>query len=167
MNFNTCLPVSASIYEGLGEVQGLLKFENGMLTLEFQTRDSIFGIVKSGAKSMVIPLKSISGARARQGFLYLWPDVQLDLSDFGLLSQFPHINGNTLTLNVRWRDRKLAKAFVDTLIHARTRLLHAEIEQSLEDAQDRHLQSRSPEFSTRQTSQDPSLLNASRDKLLN
>lgn len=44
------VPFSISdAYEGLADVDGLARFEADVLTLEFQTKDAFFGIIKDDA----------------------------------------------------------------------------------------------------------------------
>jgi hypothetical protein len=130
-HFTTAIPISADAYQGLGTTRGMLTFDGSKLILEFQTEDNLFGIVKSAAKRIEIPLQSITGIRSRDGFLYLFPDIQIDLSDFQLLSKFPSAAGGAITVNVRWKDRKRSQEFVSTVNYFRTKQLHDLLERDL------------------------------------
>jgi hypothetical protein len=131
--FTTAIPVKATAYEGLGDVSGMLSFDGSFLTLEFQTSDALFGVLKSGTRTLQIPLEMISGVRSRQGFCWLFPNVQIDLMDFKLLAQFPGAKDGTITLNVPWRYRQRAREFVGTLSYVRTRQMHDAIAEHVDE----------------------------------
>jgi hypothetical protein len=141
--FTTSIPVSADAYQGFGDVQGILSFDGAVLKLAFQTADGLLGIVKSAVQTIEIPFEKISGVRFNHGFLYMAPHIQIDFSDFDLLTKFPNANHGAVSLSVRWRDRKRARQFVTTLAHIRMKLMHEALEASLESNHDRSPTARS------------------------
>ena len=55
------VPFSISdAYEGLADVGGLARFEADILTLEFQTKDAFFGIIKSDVQNVQITLSDLA-----------------------------------------------------------------------------------------------------------
>jgi hypothetical protein len=48
-----------NVYEGFAETEGLIRFEKDVLILEYQTKDSIVGVLKSGLKEVRIPLSEL------------------------------------------------------------------------------------------------------------
>ena len=56
------IPFSIDAYEGLADVEGLARFEADVLTLEFQTKDAFFGMVKSGVKEVHLSLTDLVSA---------------------------------------------------------------------------------------------------------
>lgn len=54
------VPFSISdAYEGLADVEGLARFEGNALTLEFQTKDAFFGLVKTNVQEVSIALDDL------------------------------------------------------------------------------------------------------------
>ena len=55
------VPFSISdAYEGLADVDGLARFDGQALTLEFQTKDAFFGMIKSDVQNVQISLTDLA-----------------------------------------------------------------------------------------------------------
>lgn len=125
------LPVFAEAFEGLGDVRGLLLFDGRMLRFDFQTADALFGLIRSGAKQLEVPLSAIAGVRRGLGWFWLRPYIELELNDFSLLSKVPGSHRGSWRLRVRFADRHQLRRFADALSFACSRNLHEVLERSL------------------------------------
>ena len=55
------VPFSISdAYEGLADVDGLVRFDADVLTLEFQTKDAFFGLIKSNVQNVQLSLTDLA-----------------------------------------------------------------------------------------------------------
>ena len=63
------VPFSLEVYGGLGECNGLLKDEENLLSLEFQTQDAVAGVLKSDIKHVEIPLDDLVSIGLTKGWL--------------------------------------------------------------------------------------------------
>ncbi len=50
------LAVSTEAWGGFGTLSGLLIFDAGQLTLEYQTSDAILGLLRSDVKTIALPV---------------------------------------------------------------------------------------------------------------
>jgi hypothetical protein len=48
-----------NVFEGFAEVQGILTYDGEILNIEFQTKDSLLGVIESGIKDISIPKSEI------------------------------------------------------------------------------------------------------------
>ena len=54
------LPIHAETHAGFGEVGGMLSFDGQDLLVEFQTRDSLLGLLKGRPQTLRVPLHTIA-----------------------------------------------------------------------------------------------------------
>lgn len=131
MNLSTTLPISSDLYDGLGVLEGLVHTTGTHLVVEFQTADGLLGVIKSQPKRLEIPISAIASIRYLKGFMWLFPRIEIELSDFELLSRFPVKSAGAMQLGVRFANRARARAFAATLATARVRVLHDAIDASI------------------------------------
>lgn len=131
MNLTSTLPIRSDIYDGLGVLDGLVQINGTHLIVEFQTSDGLLGVIKSQPKRLEIPISAIASIRYLQGFMWLFPRIEIELSDFALLSQFPVKSAGAIQLGVRFTNRARARALAATLANARVRVLHDAIDASI------------------------------------
>jgi hypothetical protein len=129
------LPVRAEAYEGLADVRGMLVFDGRQLRFDFQTRDSILGVLKSDMRQLAVPLAAVAKVRAGRGWFWLNPYIELELNDFALLNKVPGAHDGSWRLRVRFSDRAELRRFVDAVAFARAGQLHDSLELSLQGAQ--------------------------------
>jgi len=98
------------IYEGLAESDGVVSLTEDSLIIELQTKDAIFGVLKSALKTITLPMKEIA-------------DVELKRSLFGdtliiravsmrSLLQVPKNKHGEVILSVQKKHRELVDSFV-------------------------------------------------------
>ncbi len=110
------VPFSLEVYGGLGECDGLLKNEHKSLLLEFQTRDSVAGILKSDVKRVQIPLTDLASVRLTRGWLGMnWLGVKLIIqtSNLETLQEVPGMSQGRIELSIARKDIEDAELFVD------------------------------------------------------
>ena len=56
------------VYSGFAELNGIMHVTEAGLKLEFQVKDSILGVLKSKAKSMLIPFHELGEVQYRKNF---------------------------------------------------------------------------------------------------
>jgi hypothetical protein len=109
------VPVKCETHGGFGEMQGMLLFDGQRLLLQYQTSDSVFGVLRSTPRQVEFALDSLLDARYGAGWFWLAPNIQLRLSDFNALAQLPSADGGRLKLSVRWSDRSDARRLIEGL----------------------------------------------------
>jgi len=84
------------IYNSLAQASGVAIIENNEFVLEYETKDSLFGIIKSGVKEIRVPLRDIARARLTRQF---W-STKLTLQSHRLktFEDFPGHKGGTIQL---------------------------------------------------------------------
>jgi hypothetical protein len=109
------LPFHCEAYAGFGAIQGIARLDGQGLLLQYQTRDAVLGVLRSGMKSGLLPLDSLVSARYRSGFLWLMPHLELRVSDLSMLAEIPSSEGGRLKLRVAWTDRSDARKLAHLL----------------------------------------------------
>ena len=56
------------LYQGLAQATGLLQMQDDTLLLEFETKDSVFGALKSGVREVRVPFSEIASVRLERQF---------------------------------------------------------------------------------------------------
>lgn len=125
------LPIRAETHQGLGELEGMLLFDGRELRLDFQTSDSLFGVLRSKPESVIVPLAAIQSVRCGLGFFWVMPYIALELNDFQLLARVPGANGGRWRLRVRYRDRQALLRMTDAVAFARAKWLHERLASDL------------------------------------
>ena len=133
MNLSTTLPIRSDLYDGLGVLEGLVQSTGTHLIVEFQTSDGLLGVIKSQPKRLEIPITAIASIRYYPGFMWLFPRIEIELSNFELLSRFPVKSAGAIQLGVRFGNRVRARAFAASLASARVRVLHDAIDASINE----------------------------------
>ena len=98
----------ANVYGGLAECHGLIRAVEDGLQLEFQAKDGIFGVLKSGVKNTLFAWQDLTGLECRLG----WFRVRLILTtrSLSVLEGVPGAENCRLDLNVARKDRAVAKS---------------------------------------------------------
>ena len=95
---------------GFVEARGFLRLEETGLVLEYQSRDGVFGVIRSPVKRMLIPIAELDSVRLRAGLFR----TRLVLQSRNLQT-FEGIHGawqGELKLKLRRRDRKEARRLI-------------------------------------------------------
>lgn len=101
------------LYAGLAEGSGLIHDEGTHLCLEFEVKDALAGILKSGVKHVRIPTSDIVSVNISQG----WVNTTLVIQTAKLESvqDVPGMNQGRIVLKIARKDREAAEQFVAAL----------------------------------------------------
>jgi hypothetical protein len=107
------VPVRCDAADGIGELKGVLRFDDRALSLQYQTADPIMHEFRSASVELPLPAEVIVEARFRSGFLWLLPAIELRLSDLQALARVPTPEPGRLRLRLGFSDRGDARRIVD------------------------------------------------------
>ena len=110
------VPFSLEVLGGLGEAHGLLKDEESHLALEFQTQDSVAGVLKSEVKHVRISFDDLVSLVLTKGWLGTkWLGVKLVIQTTNLdtLKDVPGASQGRIELSIARKDVEDAEQFVE------------------------------------------------------
>ena len=99
--------VPRGVIEGLARSGGVLRAEADGLVLEFQTKDGLFGVIKSGVKKVAIPFDRIDEVRLRSNLFRT--QLEIRVSSMELTADVPGSEHGTIRLKVPRRYRTEAR----------------------------------------------------------
>ncbi len=112
------VPFTVKLYGGFGECQGLLRDEGEYITIEFQTVDTVAGILKSGIRQVRVPLKDLTAVTLTKGWLgtsWMGVTIVLQAARIETLKDVPGMIQGRVELSVARKDRDAAERFVADL----------------------------------------------------
>ena len=115
---NTVPFTIGDLYGGLGECHGLLRDEGEYLCFEFQTKDSVAGIFKSGVKNVRVALKDLVSVTLTKGWLgtsWLGVKIVIQAARLETLMDVPRMSQGRVELSIARKDRELAEKLVADL----------------------------------------------------
>lgn len=108
------IPFSISdAYEGMAEVDGLIRLEADRLTLEFQTKDAFFGVVKSDVKHVEITLSDLMAVAFKKRMF--WATLQLRVRSMALIEAVPGARRGEIKLRFARKHRDEAHTLASNL----------------------------------------------------
>ncbi|MFN0021893.1 MAG: hypothetical protein ACKVP0_26905 [Pirellulaceae bacterium] len=102
-----------NVYAGFGECHGLLKQDGKFLVLEFQVQDSVVNLIKSGVKSVEIPLADVARVVLRRRWFGLSNHLEVQLSRMDIAEQVPAMTHGRLALAIYRRDVPAAQELIE------------------------------------------------------
>ncbi|NLO20310.1 MAG: hypothetical protein GX121_10650 [Ignavibacteria bacterium] len=98
------------VFKGLAETTGILRYENGSILIEFQTKDSFIGFIQTGIKFIKISVESIAHIELKKKFFY----TQIIIKPLSLLSlkELKGYNKPELILFIEKKYREEAQQFI-------------------------------------------------------
>jgi hypothetical protein len=116
MNPTASLPVSLGHpYGGLAECEGLLRLETLELVLEYQTRDSVLGIVKSGVREARIPRDQIASVTIEKGWFGTGTKIMIQTTRLKPVGDIPGMTQGRLVFGIASKDFPVAETLVADL----------------------------------------------------
>jgi hypothetical protein len=106
------------LYGGLGECHGLLRDDGDHLAFEFQTQDSLAGIIRSNVKEVRVPLKELVSVTLTKGWLgttWLGVTIVIQAARLETLKDVPGMNQGRVELSIARKDRDAAERLVADL----------------------------------------------------
>ncbi|MCB1567320.1 MAG: hypothetical protein KDI69_00685 [Xanthomonadales bacterium] len=121
------IPVYCDAHGSKGMLHGVVHLEDGGIRLEYQTGDAVLQRLRSKSEELIAPFDALTDVRYRAGFLWMSPKIEIEFSDFGLVSRVPAGHSGKLVFQVPRDNRAMAQKFVETLdgelaLQRRTRL---------------------------------------------
>jgi hypothetical protein len=105
----------SGVFGGFGECHGLLKHEGKFLILEFQIQDNLVKVIKSGIKSVEIPLADIARVSLRRRWFGLSNSVEVQLSRMDLAEKVPGMKHGRIALAIYRHDVQLANELIEDI----------------------------------------------------
>ena len=101
------------LYGSMAEAKGLAHIEDTVLSIEFETRDTIFGALKSKAKEIHVPFKDITSVQIDRG---LWQTkIRIHGRKLHSFSEVPGSAGGEAVLVISRQSRLNAERFTREL----------------------------------------------------
>lgn len=94
------------IYEGFADADGVLRISSDALTLEYQVKDNLIGVVKSDVKAAVIPFERIDEVDFRSNFIRTSLNVRVD--SLQVVEDVPGAKQGKINLKIPRRYRREA-----------------------------------------------------------
>ena len=108
---NPSVPVTLECsWGGLANNSGLLRLEGDQLVLEFETKDGVLEVLKSGVKRMVVPLTEVEACQWHRG--WFGGRIKLEVRRMGTLEGIAGAAQGCVTLEVARKDRDRALGLV-------------------------------------------------------
>jgi hypothetical protein len=102
-----------NVFEGLAESEGMVSLVDNSLRLEFQTRDSVFGVIKSDVKEIKVSVDDIQDVQFKKG---LFGDkIIIRASGMMTFKDFPNHKGGEIRLHLKKKDRHQAMMIVSDI----------------------------------------------------
>lgn len=104
----SAIPVKISgLYADLAEVKGMLTLRENELLLEFQTQDTVLGILKSTVREKRIPLAELQSVQFRRRFTR--GRLSIRALKMGTLADIPGSTQGEVTFIIDRKDRERAE----------------------------------------------------------
>lgn len=94
------------IYQGLADAEGVLRISSDALTLEYQVKDNLVGVVKSGVSTAVIPFDHIDEVDFRSNFL--WTRLNIRVDSMQIAGDVPGAKQGRVSLKIPRRYKREA-----------------------------------------------------------
>lgn len=94
------------IYQGLADAEGMLRISPDDLTLEYQVKDNLLGVMKSGVTTAVIPFDHIDEVDFRSNFLRTSLNIRVD--SMQIVDDVPGAKQGIVSLKIPRRYKKEA-----------------------------------------------------------
>ncbi|MEN7547953.1 hypothetical protein AAG747_08535 [Rapidithrix thailandica] len=107
------VPFRIELYDGFAETRGILRLENESVFLEFETKDSFFGVIKSGVQSIDIPLKYLSSAHLAKSIF--GNKIILHAHSLKAFEKFPSSSSGELKLGIKRKFKHQAENLVTNI----------------------------------------------------
>lgn len=108
----TSVPFKTESAHGLTSVNGVAKFSSAGVVLEFEAK--LFGLISHGVKELRLAVGEILDVKFKKGLMRRGAKVQIRLTSFARLSEFPHNEGK-ITLKIVHDDFERARDAVERL----------------------------------------------------
>ena len=103
-----------NVYEGLATANGMARITEAGLTLEFEVKDGIVGMLKSGIREVLLPIDDLHRLELRKS----WLKTRLFIRTHRMaaVSRIPGNHAGGIELGVARQDRQIAEALVSVMM---------------------------------------------------
>lgn len=108
------IPFTTYAYEGLANTTGILTYADQHLKIEFQTSDSLLGLIKSKIKSESIPISKI--ITVVNSYKLIHNTLSIEFNELGVLNSFPGLIENKLTIYYKKAHKNMASNIESTIL---------------------------------------------------
>ncbi len=98
------------IYSGFAEAEGILTVNNDELVFEFQTKDTVFGVIMSKPRKITIPISEIVSIKYKRNWFV--SRLQIYVSQLSLLQAFPKTKEGGVSLKIKRKHKQTAQDIV-------------------------------------------------------
>ncbi|MDX1586173.1 MAG: hypothetical protein R3222_05495 [Balneolaceae bacterium] len=110
-NSNKTVPfIIPEINNGFQQAEGLLKLAKEQLEMEFEVKDAILGVIKSGVKEAVIPFSDLKSIDFKKG--WFTTKVILNGTSMKAFKDLPGSELATCTLKIKRKHRDEAETLI-------------------------------------------------------
>lgn len=110
-NSNKTVPfIIPEISHGFQEAEGLLKLGKQQFELEFEVKDAILGVIKSGVKDVTIPFSDLKSIEFKKGWFSA--KIILEGTSMKVFDDLPGTELATCTLKVKRKHREEAENLI-------------------------------------------------------
>ena len=102
-----------SSWAGLASNSGLLRLEAETLILEFETKDDVVQMLKSGVKRVAVPLAEVDACRWKPG--WFGGKIELSVRSMSVLTGIAGASQGRVALGVARKDRDKALGLVSNV----------------------------------------------------
>ena len=117
------VPFKVGQYEGFATSEGIVFFHENSIVVQYETKDAVFGVVKSGLKEIEIPLDVVEEVTFDAGLFR--KKLTIVVSDMDYCVDVPGGNGNRISLPIKKKYADSAEDFVQAIV-LRASELHRE-----------------------------------------
>ena len=111
----TRLPFSIpGTYQGFAEVAGLATLDGDALVLEFEVKDAVLGLLRSGVEAVRLPVDDLASVSLDQSWLHA--DLVVRARSMRSVRELPGSRQGQVSLRIARRDRATAEEFTATLL---------------------------------------------------
>ena len=109
------LPFSIpNVYEGFATAHGMARITSSGLTLEFEVKDGIVGMIKSGVREVQIAIDDLHVLELRKGWLRT--RLFIRTRRMTAVTRIPGNRAGVIELRVAREDRQIAEALVSLVM---------------------------------------------------
>jgi hypothetical protein len=124
---STHIPFSfPDVYQGLASGGGIATATTAGLTLEYQVKDGVFGVIKSGVHKVAIPISDLHSVRFKPGWFR--NRLFIKVRTMATLADVPGSDRGQLELRVARADKRAAQSLVSVLMLTLSEKQIAELE---------------------------------------
>ncbi|HEY9640686.1 MAG TPA: hypothetical protein V6C57_09385 [Coleofasciculaceae cyanobacterium] len=102
------------LYEGWAKARGIATVDSSYVTLEFEVKDILIGIIRSKTKEICLPLKEIESIQLINRWWQGHPRIEIKAKSLKAFSKVPDHRGKQITLYVSAKDIASAEKWVMT-----------------------------------------------------